>query len=118
MFDQNVVAIHGYESGSENLQGGSAEQRIFAYVNQKGILAYGRIIDGTVYPANTVFGENQEYHMKVQWESSVADDKGVTNREVREKFQYGLPVRNVFCGLARHSIANWIVDELRKRSSN
>ena len=118
MFDQNIVAIYGYESGSENLQGSSAGQQIFAYANEKGILAYGRIVDGTVHPGHTIFGENQEYHMKVQWETIVADDKGVTNREVREQFQYGLPVRNVFCGLSRHTIANWVADELRKRSTD
>ena len=56
--------------------------------------------------------------MKVQWESILADDNGVTNREVREQFQYGLPVRNVFCGLSRHTIANWVADELRKRSTD
>ena len=116
MFYQQVVAIYGYHNGPENLQGSSTGQRIFAYVNQKGVLACGRIVDGRVYPADTVFGKDGEFHMKVEWETVVAEDSGVTNHQVRETFRYGLPVRNVFCGLSHHTIANWIANELQRRS--
>ena len=115
MFDQGVIAIYGYENGSYNLTGSDKDQRVFAYVNKKGILAVGRIVDGQVVPGNTVFSEDREFHVKVEWETIVADDKGITNGEVRQKYDHGLPVRNVFCGMYRHDIADWIADDLQRR---
>ena len=115
MFRQGVIAIYGYENGSANLEGSAAGQRVFAYVNKKGILAVGRIVDGQVFSDKTVFSEDREFHMKVKWETIVADDKGVTNGEVLQNYGHGLPVRNVFCRISRHSMADWIADELQRR---
>ena len=56
MFDEGVVAIYGYETGPDNLEGTTAGQRVFAYVNGKGILAVGHIVDGQVRPGTSVFG--------------------------------------------------------------
>ena len=115
MFDQGVIAIYGYPNGPANLEGSTAGQRVFAYVNRKGILACGRIVDGKVFPGQTVFEGDREFHVKVQWETIVADDKGVKNEEIRQKFDRSLPVRNVFCGMYRHQIAAWIAEELQRR---
>ena len=115
MFEQGVIAIYGYENGAANLTGSAKDQRVFAYVNRKGILAVGNIVDGQAIAGNTVFGEEQEFHVKVEWKNTVADDKGVMNREVRQKYDYSLPVRNVFCGMSRHDVADWIADELQRR---
>jgi len=73
------------------------------------------IVNGQVVPGDKVFNEVREFHVKVKWETVVDDDKGVKNWEVRQKYDYGLPVRNVFCGMYRHDIANWIADELQRR---
>ena len=118
MFEQGVIAIYGYENGAANLTGSAEGQRVFAYVNRKGILAVGSIIDGQTISGHTVFGEEQEFHVKVEWETIVADDKGVQNREVRQNYDYNLPVRNVFCGIYRHNIANWIADQLQCRADD
>ena len=115
MFDHSVIAIYGYEDGPVNLEGSATGQRVFAYVNKKGVLAVGHIVNGQVVAGNTVFNEDREFHVKVEWETIVDDDKGVTNGEVRQNYAHGLPVRNVFCGMSRHNIADWIADELQRR---
>ena len=116
MFEQGVIAIYGYESGPANLMGSQKGQRVFAYVNQKGILAVGYIVDGEVVEGETVFGyPEEEFHLKVKWEKIVADDKGVTTGQVNDKFGRRLPVKNVFCRL-NPAIANWIDEELRRRT--
>ena len=116
MFDQGAIAIHGYETGATNLTGSAKDQRVFAYVNKKGVLAVGRIVDGQVISGTTVFGQEREYHVKVVWETIVSDDNGVRIRDVRKETGYNLPVRCVFAGMNRHDAANWIADELKRRT--
>lgn len=116
MFDESVVAIYGYPTGPDNLEGSEGGQRVFAYVNQKGILAVGDIIDGEVVEGETIFGyPEEEFHLKVEWEKIVADDKGVTTGQVNDEFGRRLPVRNVFCQL-NPAVANWVTEELRRRA--
>ena len=116
MFDQGVIAIHGYESGPANLTGSAEGQRVFAYVNRKGVLAVGSIVHGQPVSGTTVFGEEREFHVKVVWETIVDDDKGITLRDVREEKGYNLPVRCVFARMNRPDAANWIADELQRRA--
>ncbi len=119
MFDQGVIAIFGYATGPQKLMGSTADQRVFAYVNDKGILAAGRIIDGQVIPGNTVFGQCREYHVKVEWETIVAEDKGITKEEVQQEHNYGLPIRNTFCQMhCCPDVTNWIADELQRRKAS
>lgn len=116
MFDQGVIAIHGYETGAANLTGSSNNERVFAYVNKKGVLGVGRIIDGQVVSGTTIFGEEREFHVKVEWQTTVSHNSGVTIRDVKRETGYNLPVRCVFAGMNRHDAADWIADELLRRS--
>lgn len=116
MFEHSVIAIYGYETGPDNLTGSAKGDRVFAYVSGKGVLAVGSIFDGQVVPGSTVFGENHEFHVKVDWETIVDDDRAVTQRDVIEKKSYNLPVRCVFARMYRHDAADWIADELLRRS--
>ena len=118
MFDQDVIAIYGYETGPANLTGSTKDQRVFAYVNGRGILAVGRIVDGQVVPGDTVFDEEyHQFHVEVNWEKIVADDKGITNRQVRDQHGYNLPVRNTFCKMyCPPAAADWIAAELQRRA--
>lgn len=115
MFEQGVIAIYGYPNGPNNLEGTKRGQRVFAYVNERGILACGRIVDGKVVAGDSVFGKDNEFHLRVDWETIVPNDKGVTNRQVRQKFNRWLPVRNVFCGFYG-PVPEWVSKKLRKRS--
>lgn len=114
MFEQDVIAVYGYANGPENLEGASAGQRVFAYVNQKGIIAYGLVVDGEVFRCNSVFGEDSEYHVKVKWETIVDKDQGITTKQVKDQFNEGLPVRKVFCGMYGEK-PDWIAKQLRQR---
>ncbi len=117
MFDQGVIAVFG---GPWLMGRGIAkDQRVFAYVNRKGILAVGHIVDGQVVPGTTVFddlGREDEFHVKVDWETIVLD-KGITNQAVPQNYAYNLPRRNVFCKMYRPEVADWIACELRRRKS-
>ena len=55
MFKQGVIAIYGYENGAANLTGSAEGQRVFAYVNRKGMLAVGSIVDGQTISGHTRF---------------------------------------------------------------
>ena len=116
MFEQNVIAIHGYANGPANLEGSEKGQRVFAYVNRRGILAVGHVVNEQVIPRKTIFNEEGEFHVKVKWKITVADDKGVTKPEVREQ-GYNLPVRSVFCGMYRHDVADWIEGQLQDKKA-
>lgn len=115
MFEQGVIAIHGYETGAANLTGSAKDQRVFAYANKKGVLAEGRIVDGQVVSGTTVFEKEREYHVKVEWQTTVSHDNGVTIRDVKTETGYNLPVLCVFARMYRHDAADWIADELRRR---
>ncbi len=117
MFDHGVIAIYGYANGPSNLEGSTTDQRVFAYVNKKGILAMGRIVDGQVVPGNIVFGKPNEYHVRVEWETIVPDHMGVKLQEVEQQFGYQLPVRSVFCQMyCPPNVTDWIAGELLHRA--
>ena len=115
MFKEGVIAIYGYENGPHNLTGSGKGHRVFAYVNRQGVLAVGKIVDGHVVAGNTVFGEEREFHVKVEWEVIVAENQGVTMDNVKEAKNYNLPVRSVFAHIYRPDAAKWIADQLRDR---
>lgn len=117
MFDKGVIAIYGYETGPATLMGSAEKQRVFAYVNHKGILVVGRVVDGQVVPGDTVFDEEyHQFHVKVNWETRAADDKGITIAEVKQH-GYNLPVRNTFCKMrCPADVVDWIADELQRRA--
>ena len=118
MFSQGVLAIFGYETGPQKLKGSTANQRVFAYVNDKGILGAGRVVNGQVIPGNSVFGRCHEHHVKVEWETIVAEDRGITIGEVKGKHDYDLPCRHTFCQLhCCPDVTDWIADELRRRAT-
>ena len=117
MFDRGVIAIYGYLDGPKKLEGGIEGQRVFAYVNGKGILAVGYIADSQPVHINTVF-LGEEFHVKVDWETIVADDQGVKKKEVRDQHDYGLPVRgHPFCKMyCSFDVTDWIAAELQRRA--
>ncbi len=116
MFEQDVIAIYGYANGPSNLEGSTADQRVFAYVSGRGIVAVGRIVDGRVVPGDTVFGQPREYHVQVAWETIVPADRAVTLMEVKQKFGYRLP-RSVFCKMyCSPRVTDWIAEELLRRA--
>ncbi len=118
MFDQGVIAIYGFASGPTVFERCVKGQRVFAYVNRKGVLAVGSIVDDQAIRGKSVFAEEGEFHVRIKWETIVAEDLGIKLKEVKDKFGYGLPVRNIFCRMSRPDIADWIADELHQRKAS
>ncbi len=121
MFEKGVIAIYGYETGPQNLMGSVKGQRVFAYVNGKGILAVGKIVNSepvaVAGDTDTVFGVGEEFQVEVDWETIVDEDKGVTITQVKKQHGYRLPVRNVFCNMYCPSdVTNWIFEELQRNA--
>ncbi len=117
MFCQGVIAIFGYLDGPKTLEGGVEGQRVFAYANKKGILAVGRITDSQPVPSTTVFEKEREFHVKVDWETIVADNQGVKVEHVWDQYGYYLPFRHTFCKMRCSSeVTDWIADELQRRA--
>ena len=79
------------------------------------VWAVGRIVDGQATRGSTVFGEDNEYHVRVKWEIIVTEDQGVTLQDVSEAKGYNLPIRNVFARIYNHDAAQWIAEELGRR---
>ena len=66
MFEQGRIAIFGCANGPANLEGTSAGQRVFAYVTGRGILACGQVVDSDVFAGDSIFGQDLEYHLRVE----------------------------------------------------
>ena len=62
MFAQGVIAVYGPWDDPRMLRGSTEGQRVFAYVNKKGILAVGYIVDSEPVHGTTVFGREIEFH--------------------------------------------------------
>ena len=104
--DRGVAAIWGYTDGPKTLQqGAKAGDTIYAYLNGRGIVACGEVVDGDVHKAGkgeSVFPEcrdDNEWHLQVEWTPVPEGGHPVSNREVRKATGAGLPVRNTFCRL-------------------
>ena len=121
MFDRGVIAIYGYPNGPRNLMRGANDgERVFAYVNRQGIRALGTIVDANVQKGDGIFldenGNQQpdEYHMRVQWDRVLPEDKALSNREA-SSMGYNLPIRTVFGRLHRGTLAKKLEAELLNR---
>lgn len=120
MFDRGVIAIYGYENGGANLEGATAGQKVFAYVNGQGLSALGEIRDPTVRAGNGIFldesGNQQpeEYHVAVIWRVVLPRDAAISNAEA-SKIGYSLPVRTVFGRLHRGRLAAKLEEEIKRR---
>ena len=99
-----VAAIWGYDDGPATLQqGAKVGDKIYAYLNQVGIVAAGTVRDDEIRRASadkTAFpgasDPENEWHLGVDWK---ALPKPIPVAEVRSATGAGLPVRNTFCRL-------------------
>lgn len=121
MFAANVAAIEGYPNGGGNLEGASSGQLVFAYVNNVGLAALGRVKTGHVKPGQGIFVDNgtpsaSEFHLEVEWEVVLPAINAITTKESRALVDYSLPVRTVFGKLSRGRSATILEQEIRRRS--
>jgi hypothetical protein len=122
MFQQNIAAIYGYPNGPQNLEGARKDDLVLAYVNQQGLRAVGRVVDGHVTSGKGIFLDSSgnqkpaEYHLAVQWEALVEPARAISAREAAATFGYNLPVRSVFGKMHQGRRASVLEKELRQRA--
>ncbi len=118
MIDSNVIAAYGYGPSTTEHKMNLPEKgnRVFMYVNRKGIVAVGEVNGDSAIPSDTVFGEapGDEYHREVHWTHTVEPSHAVTNSECR-KWGYRLPIRCTIGKMADNGVANMIEKELIER---
>jgi hypothetical protein len=120
MFENNVAAIYGYDDGPNMLEGPEEGDKIMAYVNGQGLKALGIIKDSEVKKGEGIFldeeGNQQpgEYHLEVEWELILPEDKSITSRQSKE-MGYNLPLGLTFGKLLQGKLAKKIEEEMRKR---
>lgn len=122
MFQRNVAAIYGYPNGPQNLEGARKDDLVLAYINQQGLRAVGRVVDGHVASGEGIFVDESgaqkpaEYHLTVNWEALVDGSRAISAREARSAFGYSLPVRSVFGKMHQGKRAASLEKELRLRA--
>ena len=122
MFSEDVIAIFGYENGGANLEGATAGQKVFAYVNGQGLRALGEIVDPTVMRGEGVFFDkngqqsSEEYHVQVKWDIVLPEQVALSNSDA-SKMGYSLPVRTVFGHLRRGQLAYKLEEEMQRRAN-
>ncbi|MBW6518164.1 MAG: hypothetical protein K0A89_06650 [ANME-2 cluster archaeon] len=118
MFDQSVIAVHGYPNTQEYLNRPEPGGRVFAYINGRGVAAVGILGERDAFSSGSVFGKEneQEFNRHVTWETIVQPEKAVRPAE-SSQWGYNLPIRSTLCRMYHKSIAQKIADELKRRES-
>ena len=118
MFNQSVIAVYGYPNGQEILNRPEPGERVFAYINRRGIAAVGIIGERDAFSSGSIFGKEneQEFNRNVTWETIVEIDEAVKPAE-SSQWGYNLPIRSTLCKMYHKTIAQKIADELRRRKS-
>ncbi|MBI1881450.1 MAG: hypothetical protein HYR94_24990 [Chloroflexi bacterium] len=117
-----LLRYMGIKNGGANLEGSAAGQKVFAYVNRRGLMALGEIIDPIVRSGESIFlDENgrqqpEEYHLSIDWKVVLSPEKAITNSKASE-MGYPLPVRTVFGRLHRGRLAHKLEEEIIRRAA-
>ena len=117
MLKDDVIALANYTNTEEKLNKPRQGDRIFAYLNDKGIIAVGRMGSEPAYRSRAIFKEDEdEWNRRVEWKMKVDEDKGFTPAQAR-KWGYNLPTLAVLGKMANGRVVDKIAKELEKRSS-
>jgi hypothetical protein len=118
MLKGGVIAISGYWNTEQKLRSPRKGDRIFAYLNGKGIIAVGRMREEPPYRSGAIFNElkNREHNRKVRWETVVREDRAITPAEV-SKWGYNYPSLPTLCKIGNAKVADKIAKEMEKRAA-
>ena len=97
MIEHGVIAAYGYGEATTKakMDMPAKGDRVFVYVNRKGIIAAGKVAEDMSEQGSGVFDkstEGDEYHRKVNWLVEVPIENAVSASEV-SALGYNLPVR-------------------------
>lgn len=116
MIPLNVIAAYGYGPPTTEYKMNlpAKGQRVFMYVNGKGIVAVGKVLEDSATQEKTVFNDDDEYHRKVCWTHTVKPTSAIKSSECSQ-WRYHLPVRCVIGKISDHRVADIIEKELIER---
>lgn len=121
MFERNVAAIYGYDSGPQRLEGASEGDTVLAYVNDQGLRAVGEVQTDEVNAGKGIFIDDEgnqepnEYHLEVDWSVILPEEKALSSSEAVD-YGYHLPVRTSFGRLKKGRVASILEREMRQRA--
>jgi hypothetical protein len=116
MLKDGAIALANYPNTEEKLNSPRPGDRIFAYLNGKGIIAVGRMGNEPAYPSRAIFKEEEdEWNRRVEWKVRVDADKGFTPAQASE-WGYNLPALTVLGKMSNGKVAEKIAKELEKRA--
>lgn len=118
LFEQSVIAVWGYPNSQEILNRPEPGDRVFAYINGRGITAVGTFGEKDAFSSGSVFGRKNEteYNRKVTWEKIVDLNQAIKTVECSQ-WGYNLPVKSSLCKMYNGKVCQKIADELMKRDS-
>ncbi|HWE97802.1 MAG TPA: hypothetical protein VG269_27855 [Tepidisphaeraceae bacterium] len=121
MLAQSAIALYGYPKGvgEKKLQRPLRGDRVFVFVNEKGIVAVGRFSDNDVLASKGIFhlGADREFRRQVRWQCVVNADRAVSCATVAE-LGYRLPVRCTVGEIDDDSIGDRIEKILLERGDD
>lgn len=96
MITHSAIALYGYRrgAGERKLQRPRNGDRVFMFVNKRGIIAVGKFTDDIVRSSQGIFREPapDEFRRRVEWSCYVNPERGVSCSIVAG-WGYRLPVR-------------------------
>ncbi|MCH8822749.1 MAG: hypothetical protein IH984_04500 [Planctomycetes bacterium] len=119
MIERGVIAAYGYGEATTKMKMDmpATGNRVFVYVNRKGIIAAGNITEEISEQGLGMFNKDtngDEYHRAVDWITKVPVEKAISSAEV-SKLGYNMPVRCTIGQWNDSKIAELVVSELKKR---
>lgn len=121
MIADNVIAACGYGPEKTEHKMGLPDkgQRVFMFVNGKGIIAVGTVVGDSAVQRDTVFGnkDGDEYHREVEWLYRVDPSRAVTSSKCSRDWHYNLPVRCTIAKISNSQVADNIEKALREQNT-
>lgn len=118
MIDHNVIAAckYGKQITKYKMDKPAAGDRVFVYVNGKGIVAAGKVLEEVSGQGSGIFNkdtEGDEFHRKVEWLVTVPIDDSISSAEVSE-LGYNLPVRCTIAQWNDGKVAEKVIARLKE----
>jgi hypothetical protein len=120
MLEESLIAVAGYANSEEMLNRPHAGERVFVYLNGKGIIAVGRVGEDEAFSSGKIFGirSRNEFNRKVRWEVKlpISQIRQAVSAEEVSKWNYNLPRRSTLCAMSDASVADRIASKLKERA--
>jgi len=122
MLERNVVAacLYGKAITKAKMDKPAKGDRIFAYLNGRGIIAVGRVTEDVSKPGQDIFNVNtngDEYHREVEWLARVPKKNAIGISKV-SSLGYNMPVRCTIGQWSDSEVAEKVLNLLREQEES